>query len=90
VTIIGMAPSEAAAQKAIQDAPAFVQTQKFNNGKLSFHCDGKRCYFNWKPSGDIGAGAKIMTEWMAQRKFEKFAYQLESGPEITLPPVPAK
>lgn len=86
VTVIGVAPSEDAAQTAIKEAESFIKQQGFAEGELSFHCDGKRCYFNWKPSGDLDAGARTMTEWMAKKKFGKFAYQLESGPEITLPP----
>ncbi|MGE0374014.1 MAG: PhoPQ-activated pathogenicity-related family protein [Planctomycetaceae bacterium] len=86
VTVIGIAPNEAAAQKAIDDAQVFIQQQGFAADGLSFHCDGKRCFFNWKPTGEIEAGAKVMTEWMSRRNFNGFAYQLESGPEITLPP----
>ncbi|MBX3438345.1 MAG: PhoPQ-activated pathogenicity-related family protein [Planctomycetaceae bacterium] len=86
VTVIGIAPDEAAAQTAIAEAESFIKQQGFAAGELSFHCDGKRCYFNWKPTGDLETGAKIMAEWMARRKFNGFAFQLESGPEITLPP----
>ncbi len=87
LTVIGIAPSEAIAQKAIEEAESFVEKQGFADGSLSFHCDGKRCFFNWKPTGDFEVGAKVMTEWMARRNFKHFAYQLESGSEITLPPV---
>ena len=90
VTVIGVAPSEEAALQAIEEAESFIKQQGFAAGDLSFHCDGNRCFFNWKPNGDFRAGAKNMTEWMARRKFQKFAYQLESGPQITLPPTLAK
>lgn len=92
VTVIGFAPDDAAAQKAIEEAPAFVEELGLSKEKLTFHCDGNRCYFNLIPKEgqDLEAGAKAMTEWMAKRKFNKFAYQLESGPEITLPPVDAE
>ncbi len=90
LTVIGIAPSEAVAQKAIEEAEGFVDKQGFADGSLSFHCDGKRCFFNWKPTGDFEGGAKVMTEWMAKRNFKHFAYQLESGSEITLPPVSGK
>lgn len=86
LTVIGVAPSEESVQAAVREAESFIQQQGFAAGNLSFHCDGKRCFFNWKPGGDIEAEARIMTEWMAKKKFDKFAYQLESGPEITLPP----
>lgn len=89
LTVIGEAPTEEDAQTAIREAEAFIREQGFAAGDLSFHCDGKRCYFNWKPSGNLEAGAKSMTEWMAKKRFNKFAYQLESGPEITLPPTMA-
>ncbi|MBL8816106.1 MAG: PhoPQ-activated pathogenicity-related family protein [Planctomyces sp.] len=89
VTIVGMAPDEESAQLAIKEAEVFIKEQGLSDGAASFHCDGKRCYFNVIPKKDqdLEAGAKAMTEWMAKRKFTKFAYQLESGPEITLPPV---
>ena len=86
LTVIGVAPNEDAAQAAIKEAETFIKEQGFAVGDLSFHCDGKRCFFNWKPKGDFEVGAKTMTEWMAKKKFGEFAYQLESGPEITLPP----
>jgi len=86
LTVVGIAPSETAALQAIDEAKGFIKQQGFADGGLSFHCDGKRCYFNWKPTGNLEVGAKVMTEWLARRNFGRFAYQLESGTEITLPP----
>ncbi len=90
LTVIGVAPTEEAARAAIQEADAFIRQQGFAEGELSFHCDGRRCYFNWKPNGDLEVGARAMTEWMSRKQFGGFAFQLESGPRITLPPVLAR
>jgi PhoPQ-activated pathogenicity-related protein len=88
ITVIGVAPDDEAAQQAIKDAEAFIKEQGLSTEELTFHCDGTRCFFNLKPKpvNEMDRGARAMTEWMQKRQFSKFAYQLESGPEITLPP----
>jgi PhoPQ-activated pathogenicity-related protein len=86
VTVVGTAPSEAAARKAVDEAEVFVARRGFAANGLSAHRSGRRCFFNWEPKGNLDDGAKILTEWLAQQQFEGFAYQLESGPEMTLPP----
>ena len=63
-----------------------MKSQGFAADGLKTHIDGKRCYLNWAPKGNFEVGAKLLTKFLSEQQCDKFAYQLESGPEITLPP----
>jgi PhoPQ-activated pathogenicity-related protein len=86
LTLVCNAPSEVDAKKIVETATEFVKDQKFAEHELKTNIRGRRCYFNWVPDGDFRVGAKRLTEYLARQQCDTFAYQLESGPEITLPP----
>ncbi|MBN2295272.1 MAG: PhoPQ-activated pathogenicity-related family protein [Pirellulales bacterium] len=90
VTLICTAPNESVARKIVAESKMFLKNQDLAAGKLNTHIDGKRCYFNWVPKGNLQAGAMILTKYLSKQQCDKFTYQLESGPEITLPPAAAK
>lgn len=89
VTLICDAPTDAAAQSFPKDVATFIKDQNLAEGDHRTTVQGRRCYVNWMPKGDFRVNAKTLTENLAKQKFDKFAYQLESGPGITLPPVKA-
>lgn len=86
LTLVCSAPNEQAAKKVVEAATELVKSQKLMKGDLKTQVHGKRCYFNWIPDGDFRLGARVLTEFLAKQQCDAFAYQLESGPEITLPP----
>jgi PhoPQ-activated pathogenicity-related protein len=86
LTLICSAPSESAARKVVREAKMFAKNRSFAAGGLTTHVHGKRCYLNWVPNGDFRIGTKILTEHLTKQQCDTFAYQLESGSEITLPP----
>lgn len=45
-----------------------------------------RLFINWVPSDDFRKGAGAITDYLKTQKCNRFAYQLESGRGITLPP----
>ncbi|MEZ6147190.1 MAG: PhoPQ-activated pathogenicity-related family protein [Planctomycetaceae bacterium] len=87
VTLVCTAPSQQEAGKIAEEAKTLVKNQKFSANGLASHVQGDRLYLNWIPVGDFEIGAKIITGYLDKQKCKDFAYQLESGPEITLPPV---
>lgn len=89
LTLVCNAPSESAARKVVEEARTFVRNQSFAENGLTTHVHGKRCYLNWVPNGNFRIGAKILAKHLAEQQCDTFAYQLESGPAITLPPAAA-
>ncbi len=86
VTLVCNAPSESDAKQIAADAVKFVTDNGAVKGELKCEVRGNRCYFNWLPNPDFRVGAKALTEFLAKQKCDMFAYQLESGTEITFPP----
>jgi PhoPQ-activated pathogenicity-related protein len=86
VTLVCTAPSEQAAKTIVETTTELVKNQKLAERDLTTRVLGRRCYFNWVPNGDFRIGAKLLTEHLAKQQCNTFAYQLESGPEMTLPP----
>jgi PhoPQ-activated pathogenicity-related protein len=86
VTIVCSAPDAADAKKVVEEAKAFLNKQGAAPPDLETQVHGERCYFNWTPQGDYRGGAKFLTDYLTEQGCEGFAYQLESGPDITLPP----
>jgi len=89
LTLVCTAPSESAAPKVVREAEALAKNLGFAPDGLTTHVHGKRCYLNWAPNDDFEAGAKILTAFLTKQHCDAFAYQLESGPNITLPPAAA-
>ena len=89
LTLVCSAPSKSAALKIVSEAKSFAKNRGFAANGLTAHVHGKRCFLNWVPVGNFRVGAKILTVYLTQNKCDKFAYQLESGSKITLPPAAA-
>ncbi len=90
ITLVCTASSESAARKVVEEAKSFAKDKNITANGLTTHIAGKRCYLNWTPKGDFRAGAMLLTKYLTEQQCDKFAYQLESGPKITLPPAADK
>ena len=86
VTLVCTAPNELAANSIVEKVVVLMKEQSFSEGEPKTEVRGRRCYINWVPKGDFRVGAKLLTEYLSGQQCDTFAYQLESGPGITLPP----
>jgi PhoPQ-activated pathogenicity-related protein len=85
VTIVCEAPDEGSAARVLADVPDFAERNRVGNGGLQTTRSACRCYINWTPGGSFEQEASRLMKWLEQRGFRDFNFQLESGPEITLP-----
>ena len=46
-----------------------------------------RLFLNWQPTASLYEGAGDLQSYLRQRECDQFNFQLESGPDITLPPL---
>ena len=86
VTLVCNAPSDLAATSVVEKVAEFMKEQNFAEREHKMEVRGRRCYVNWIPKGDFRVEAKSLTEFLSRQQCDTFAYQLESGPQITLPP----
>lgn len=86
LTVVCTAPNRLAARKVVKEAASLMTGHKFIKGELTTQIHGKRCYFNWVPANDFRVGAEALTKFLQKKQCSGFAYQLESGSDITLPP----
>ncbi len=86
VTLVCNAPSDLAATSVVEKVAEFMKEQNFAEREHKTEVRGRRCYVNWIPKGDFRVEAKSLTEFLSGQQCDTFAYQLESGPQITLPP----
>jgi hypothetical protein len=90
VTLVCSAPSKSVAPNVVKEVKSlFVKKQGIAASDLTTHVHGQRCYFNWVPTSDSQNEAKFLAKLLAKHKCNTFAYQLESGSKITLPPAAA-
>ena len=87
VTVVCTAPSEVIAQNAGDKAKTLINKHNLAVDEPATIVQGNRLYLNWVPAGNFRVGAEAVTAYLNSQKCGSFAYQLESGPEITLPPV---
>jgi len=87
VTIVCEPPDDGAADRALDEVADYASENDLADDDDGFQAvkSGGRCYFNWCPDGSFEAEAGSLTNWLQQRGFTRFQYQLESGPGITLP-----
>ena len=86
VTLVCNAPSEEAAKKIVESTTELAKNQKIGGGELKTRVIGKRCFFNFTPHGDFRVSLKALAEQLTKQQCTALAYQLESGPEMTIPP----
>jgi PhoPQ-activated pathogenicity-related protein len=89
ITMICIAANPSSANLIAGDVVRDLQDADFAND-VQTHVSGERLYINWQPAGSIYAGGPEMQEYLQTRECDQFNYQLESGPEITLPPISAE
>lgn len=87
VTLVCRSADAAASQKIADSTTALIKQHNLATGDAKSIVKDDRLYINWVPSGDFRVGAKAVAEYLESQKCGQFAFQLESGSEITLPPV---
>jgi PhoPQ-activated pathogenicity-related protein len=86
VTLVATAPSEDAAQPIVDQVQQLMQMHNLVKGDIRSVIKGQRLFINWVPGGDFREGAGAITKYLKENECSGFAYQLESGSGITLPP----
>jgi len=87
VTLVCRSADAAASQKIADSTTALIGQHKLATGDAKSIVKDDRIYINWVPTGDFRVGAKAVAEYLTSQECGEFAFQLESGSEITLPPV---
>ncbi len=89
VTLVCTLPEQAAATDITDSVRALIDAQKLADGTILTRTVGRRCYVNWVPRGDFRIGARVLAEFLTGKGCTDFAWQLESGRDITFPPATA-
>ena len=86
VTMICTASDESRARKVARDVHRDLRQVSFAK-TMKTHVSSNRLFINWEPTASIYDGGQQMQAYLEQKECDRFNYQLESGSEITLPPV---
>lgn len=86
VTMICTASDESHARKVAQEVERDLAGATFAL-TMETHVSANRLFVNWEPTASIYDGGEQMRAYLKQKECDRFNYQLESGSEITLPPV---
>ncbi|MCA9074521.1 MAG: PhoPQ-activated pathogenicity-related family protein [Planctomycetaceae bacterium] len=87
ITVVAKAPDASAAKRIAEEAKVLVKSQDFTKDGLASHVSGKRLFLHFIPNGDARKGLEMMAGYLKKQNCEDLTYQLESGPEMTLPPI---
>lgn len=85
-TLVCSVPESADAEQIASDTKALIVQHDLATDGCETIVKNGRLYINWVPSGNFRVGAKQVAEYLGTRDCSGFAFQLESGPDITLPP----
>lgn len=87
VTVVCRAPDATAAAKLATAVQTLNEGQGFASDGVAVAPRGDgRLRLNWTPSQDIRESAALVYGFLDEEGCTEFAYQLESGPWMTLPP----
>ncbi|MCA9184639.1 MAG: PhoPQ-activated pathogenicity-related family protein [Pirellulaceae bacterium] len=87
VTVIGSTLDKAAAEAIRAGVEALVKQGKFPDDDVEIRVEGQRCYVNWQTAPDrFHDEAGGLAKFLEGQGCRTVSFQLESGPEITLPP----
>ncbi len=86
ITLVCRVPDESGQPDISESVKAFAAARDIAVGSLKINAVDQQYYVNWVSQGDFRRGAKLLTEYLASLGGNSFAYQLESGREITFPP----
>ncbi len=86
VTMICTASNESHAREVAQDVQRELRDVTFAR-TMETYVAANRLFVNWEPTASIYDGGHQMQAYLQQKECDQFNYQLESGSEITLPPV---
>lgn len=89
VTVIARTEDEPTAQLVRKGLELLADQGRFP-GAMTVLVEGERCYVNWETTPTtFQAEAAALTKFLQQNGCKQVNYQLESGPEMTLPPASA-
>ena len=87
-TVSCNASSPEAAKQLAQDLPDALANAGFEPPRLDTKLDGADLYLNWPITARVGEELQAVRTHLVEQQCDAPALQLESGPDITLPPVP--
>lgn len=87
-TVTCNAGSPETAKQLSEDLPAALATAGFQPPRLDTKLDGPNLYLNWPITAGFGQELQTVRTHLAEQQCNAPALQLESGPGITLPPLP--
>ena len=87
-TVTCNAGTPEAAEQLSEDLPAAFATAGFEPSRLDIKPDGADLYLNWPVTAGVGGELQAVRTHLTEQQCGDHALQLESGPAITLPPVP--
>ncbi|MYE23806.1 MAG: PhoPQ-activated pathogenicity [Gammaproteobacteria bacterium] len=87
-TVTCNASSPEAAKQLAGDLPDALAEAGFTPHRLDTKLDGADLYLNWPITARVGEELQAVRTYLARQQCDAPALQLESGPTITLPPVP--
>lgn len=86
LTLVATAKSKLQAKTLAEQAKGLIVKHNLTKEGITTYVAGDRLFINWVPAGDFRVGAKGVSEFLKDQGCKDFAYQLESGRDITLPP----
>ncbi|MDE0008052.1 MAG: PhoPQ-activated protein PqaA family protein [Gammaproteobacteria bacterium] len=87
-TVTCNADSPEAAKQLAEDLPDALAKAGFTPLRLDTKLDGRDLYLNWPVTARVGEELQAVRAHLTHQQCDAPALQLESGPAITLPPVP--
>ncbi|MCA9039964.1 MAG: PhoPQ-activated pathogenicity-related family protein [Planctomycetaceae bacterium] len=87
LTILCTAPNEQAANSMTDQVKGMLTDKGLIAGRVTVKTRGTRCYINLEPKGDFRETLRLITIFLGTLNCREFAYQIESGSEITFPPL---
>lgn len=87
-TVTCNASSPEAAKQLAEDLPNALAKAGFEPPRLDTKLDGADLYLNWPITAGVGEELQAVRTYLARQQCDGHALQLESGADITLPPVP--
>ena len=87
-TVTCDAGSPATAEQLAKALPAALAEAGFTPARLDTKLDGTHLYLNWPIADRFGQELQAIRTYLTEQQCGDHALQLESGPAITLPPMP--
>ena len=83
LTAVFTATDEAATDRVLRDAAAWITEMGLAEGEVRSARKGDTAYVNWRPIDRWADAGKSFTDWLRENGGDSVQYQLESGATIT-------